>query len=355
VNSAVTGKACLVVLLAVGALLGLRADPGLPSAEALHRFLSQELPDLPPPSADSMSTQEYLRTLEPRVIPEEPAATDRTWIARARTYPLEIGYLRVARVEEGLTDQLADALAGLQKTQTVHGVVMDLRFAGGTAYPEAERAAERLKALLSDAGSGAGPGGAAGAGEPPAGRDRPLVVLINQSTREAAEAFVLALRSRVGRSLTIGTNTAGRLWQYRTVQLPGGDRVRVAGDPVALPSQQKVGREGVVPDIRVAVPPADEALYWEDEFRRVLDGKPVPPDATSRMNEAELVLRRRLRVDHPFISTDGPRGGRGGRPGGDRDGEERPRPVKDPVLARGLDILDGVRDLSQRPAGGESR
>jgi len=120
-NRAGAGRFLLIVVLVSGGLVGLRADPGLPSAEALHRFLSRELPDLPPPQADSMSTQEYLRTLEPRVIPDEPAPSDRNWVTRSRSYASEIGYLRVARVEEGLTEQMAEALTGLQKTQTVHG------------------------------------------------------------------------------------------------------------------------------------------------------------------------------------------------------------------------------------------
>lgn len=333
------GRVVLGVILGLGVLLGLRAEPDLPSAEALYRFLGREVPDLPPPSADSISTQEYLRSLDPRVIADNEPGTEGEAVGRVRSYASGIGYLRVNRVGEGLADGMREALAGLIRTQSLNGMVIDLRFAGGTGYAEAGRTAEEVRKSLAPAS----PDEAASA--------KPLVILLNNRTREAGEALAVALRKRVVRSLTIGTNSAGRVWHYRVVELPGGDRIRVAGEAVALEDNALVGREGVVPDIRVAVTPEDEALYWEDEFRRVVEGKALPPEATARMNEAELVRRRRLGAEPPLGRGDVPRGAREGRqPAGAEE-----RPVMDPVLARALDILDGLQDMAQRPSQGESR
>src|SRR5690606_25992688 len=145
-----------------------------------------------------------------------------------------------------------------------------------------------------------------------------------------------ALREVVSPSLLIGTNTAGLAASYLEVPVPNAGVIRVRKDVVTLPGDRPFPADGLAPDLVVPVAEADEALYFADPYRRVVDGHALPPNIVARLNEAELVRRRRgLRVT--------------------AEPTPPPRYVHDPVLARALDLLDGLGDLSDKASMGDSR
>ena len=107
------------------------------------------------------------------------------------------GLLRIGRVAPGLSQQLLQAYERLVATNKIKGLLVDLRFAIGDDYAAAAQAADLFfkteqpliqwgdQVVRSTAKTNA--------------IDLPVVLLINQDTRGAAEALAAALRHAKGR------------------------------------------------------------------------------------------------------------------------------------------------------------
>lgn len=346
----------LILLLAGGLPASARARddqagprPAWPPPAALHSLLRQEVPglDLPPPPADATNSEAYLRTLAPHVLLPDPRtptanadATHTPPISKSTVYQTgqaSHGYLRIDAVHAGLPAALASALSGLTASNQLQGLILDLRFAGGSDFPSAAQAASELARR---------PNREFRLGEDPwpidprtTAPDLPVFLLVNRQTREAAEALAAAVRATTSPSLVIGTNTAGAARLYRPVPVAPDLEVRVAQASLVLPGGRPLPADGLAPDLAVAVSEADEHLYRTNEFRRFIDGQPLDPNGAFRMNEAELIRRQRnLRAapSHPAPATPGPS-------------------VQDPVLGRALDLLDGLAQTVAPPHQGDSR
>jgi C-terminal processing protease CtpA/Prc len=285
--------------------------------------------------SESTNTLDYLQSLAPRVVIKEAApaeATDPTpAITRVQTFRDDLGYIRVARVDGGIDMAMERALADLQETNATRHLVIDLRFAEGTDYEAAARAAGLLAARSVTGFSLGGkdlPISPRGAFAPPA-----VMGLVNEKTRGAAEFLAIALREAARPALLLGTRTAGQAWAHRILETPSGTRLRVAGDLLTLPGGQTLSTNGWAPDLTVAVTSEDELLYFEDPHYRA-GGPDAEEELTIRLNEAELV-RRRLGRSAPAILP-----------------EPAPPEVRDPALARALDLLEG---LQARVSAGDSR
>lgn len=314
------------------------ANPGSwPATEILHEWLAGAAPDNAWPDPGDLEPLAYLEALSPAVLigphPESPGPS----LSKIAVYPPDHGYLRVARVDASLPPALAEALDNLVRSNACSGVVLDLRFADGLDFPAAAAAAGLLAHR---------PGVAITLGErrlPIETRAPPglsiVIVLANGSTSGAAEAMAAGVRRTARMGLTLGQPTAGRAREYEEVSVPDGGLLRLGGPPALVEAAEgaaPLSPQGLKPDLTVAVSAADEALHFEDEYRRVARGRPtVSGLTTSRLNEAELVRRQRgLRVAVPAP-------------------EPAPLPVvQDPVLARALDLLSGVARGAAEPASG---
>ena len=175
----------------------------------------------------------------------------------------------------------------------------------------------------------------------------PVAVLVNQQTAGAAEALAEALRE-ADAAVLIGSRTAGQAHVFKEFDLSNGQRLRIATGQVRVGKGKPMSETGVVPDIDVAVPGEDEKVYFADAFKA--PSRPAPllratnsvaragstnRTARRRVYEADLVRMQRegLNPDEQEVA---------GAPG-TRSEEDASEPVvRDPALARALDLLKGI-------------
>jgi hypothetical protein len=315
----------------------LAAPAEWPAPGAVYDSLREHLPEIRPPASGETNTLDYLHALAPEVLIGRASEADKAAppVTRTNVYADGIGYLRVGRVVADLSHSLSNALLSLHRSNAASRLVVDLRFATGWDFEAALGAAGLFaskpvdgfqlgdRPLLLPAAAGA--------------EESSLMILINRSTRGAAELLASALRQVSFPSLLIGTNTAGLAAAYAELSIPDAGVLRVRERVVILPGDRPFPTGGLAPDLVVPVAESDEALYFADEYGRVVEGHRLPPDIAARMNEAELVRRRRgLR---PALEPAPPTS----------------RQVQDPVLARALDLLEGLADLAAKQSKGDSR
>src|SRR5258706_8470813 len=293
-----------------------------------------------------------LSTLAPKVsLVENDAATNAAAnspiISRASLYDGNIAYLRIGRVDDGLAKAVRDASEKLGSTNKLKGIVLDLRFAGGDDYAAAAATADlfvKKEQPLLDWGNGMVR--SKRKNDP---IDLPVAIVINRQTSGAAEALAAVFRE-TGTGLILGGKTAGQAMITQEFPLKNGERLRIATAPVRLGDGSALSGSGVKPDITVEVSPEDERAYYSDAFTTISKGDLIagaslsltnPPGGTNRtarrarFNEAELVRERR---DGPSLDADLV----------SRRESEPDRPVvRDPALARALDLLKGLAVVRQ--------
>ncbi|MCX6894862.1 MAG: hypothetical protein NTZ16_05050 [Verrucomicrobia bacterium] len=207
------------------------------------------------------------------------AETNTAAPATASVLESNVVCLRVSKVAAGLAAELAAAERALAVTNKIIGTVLDLRFAGEGEGKEVAAAADYIAA-----------------------KRLPLAILVNARTHGAAAALALALRSR-GAGLVFGG-----------------------------------GSDGLHPDIEVPVKMDDEKVYFADAYavvtNRVLltETNAAARDTNrpaARVSEADLVRARRAGAADPEAEAEGTL--------------PAAKPVvRDPVLARALDLLQGL-------------
>lgn len=158
----------------------------------------------------------------------------------------------------------------------------------------------------------------------------PFIVLTNGKTSGAAEVLAVILR-KTGKTLLIGSRTAGQTISFKDFKLSNGQMMRIAVDSVRFQDGSWMLPGGISPDVIVTLSEADEQAYVEDPFtsrRPVYVNESVVSSnrAAVRINEAELV-----KMQNNGVQTDS---GQTQKPG-----ESLPPAINDPVLARAIDIL----------------
>lgn len=312
--------------------LGVLRAAGLPPWEEVMGIVRSNLTGVGATELNEAAVRGLLQQFPSQLILETNAAlvaaaapVSVPLLAATNLFEGAYAYVRVGRVEAGLADALTAALSGFPPTNTLKGLVLDLRFASGSDFAEAGRATDRFLAReqpVLDWGAGS-----VQATTKTNAITLPLAILVNGETRGAAEALGAALHA-LRRALLLGATTAGQASVFREFTLSTGQRLRVAIAPVRVGDGQPVSSQGLVPEIPVVLPPAEEQAWLADPF------KPDPRAAraasrTMRMSEAELVRMHRDALE----------------PGSVRPRRVLPPPapvVTDPVLVRGLDLLKGL-------------
>jgi hypothetical protein len=255
-------------------------------------------------------------------------------LSKAMILADDVAYLRAARVGGELAKAARAAYRQLNATNKLKGVVLDLRFADGDDYAVAAATADLFMARehpLLDWGNGMVNSKAKTNAIP-----GPLVVLVNGETRGAAEALAAVLRD-AGMGLLMGNPTVGQAMMTKDFPLQNGERLRIATTPVKLGNGTNLSR--VLPDIAVTVSLADERAYFENPFAALAktDALADAGVATNRLpvnvehiREADLVHERRS----------GGNAGDGLAP--ERDPEPQKPALRDPALARAVDLLKGL-------------
>ena len=168
--------------------------------------------------------------------------------------------VRVAAFNRGVARELKTALEEIQK-QGTHGIVLDLRNNPGGELTEAVGAASEFlrggDVLLEKDSHGAiTHDGVRSGGAAP---DVPLVVLVDGGTASGAEIVAGALQD-AKRAPVIGETTFGTGTVLSDFQLSDGSAIQLAVREWLTPAGRSIWHKGVVPDIRVRVPPSAELV-----------------------------------------------------------------------------------------------
>ena len=346
-------------VLALGGIAVAKADTNtndLPHFQEMLRVLRANLAGVTDDELNQAAVNGLLNQLYPRVMlvtNAAPATDSPGRVSRSALYDKVYGYIRVPEVGKGLAEQIASAYAGLTQTNQLKGLVLDLRFAGGVDYESAAKTVDlflsKERPLLD------WQDGSARSTAKSNAIKVPLAVLVNGQTTAAAEALAAVLRETEV-ALIVGAPTAGGAHAFKEVALSNGRKLRIASGSVTTGGGTKLTAEGVSPDIMVAVNSEDETLYFLDPFAlpagvtsRSRGGGSAQDSSTTRqtrrrVNEAELVRLQRegQEARDPAAAASSP------APGATRSTEENAEPViRDPALARALDLLKGITIIGQ--------
>jgi len=288
------------------------------------------------------------------LVRDEPASTNLTAGIATNLFDSAILRITVPKLDKGAADQIAADINGYNGTNKLDGLVLDLRYSGGNDYAEAVKVAdlflEKESALL-DWGNGS-----VSSTTKTNAIKLPLVVLINAETSAAAEALGAVLRIK-DRCLLLGNSTAGLAVMTTDYPLKNGQKLRVATAGVKLGNGELLSHDGISPDIRVQVDAAVEKAFYADSFKEEASSKPILPNilgehsplnaggtnATAKprpLNEAELMRERKERpgVDVDDLPLRSPSA---------KEGEQEKPVVRDPVLARAIDLAKGIAALQR--------
>jgi C-terminal processing protease CtpA/Prc len=340
----------VLLTLAESFSFGAELPNSTPDFKEVYDLIREHLAEVNDVELNRAAVQGLLSTLSPKVSlvgKVEAPRKEPSLVSKASLFDGPIGYIRVSRVGAGLDQAVSKAWQELASTNKLNGLVMDLRYAGGTDYAAAAATADlfaRKEQPLLDWGNGM-----VHSKEKPGNLALPMGVLVNRQTSEAAEALAAILRE-IGAGLILGSRTAGQAMIAQEYPLKDGDRLRIATAPIQLADGSILSTQGVKPDILVDVPSADEQAYYADPFKELSragslasggSGPSGPAGVGNRarrprFNEAELVRERRdgsIADPEQFA-------------GAGASDSEKPV-VHDPPLARALDFLKGLSVMRQ--------
>lgn len=246
-------------------------------------------------------------------------------------------------VETNLAGELMASYREMAATNKfkIKGVVLDLRFAGGTDFAAAAAAADcflNADQPLLECG-----GVMARSTRKDNAITVPLAALINAQTSEAAEGLAAVLR-QTGAGLLLGTESSGRASVFKNFPLTGGGQLRIAVGKIML-GDGAVFSGAIKPDIVVKTNPEEERAYWEQPYQvpgqtgiasggtNLTASLPSTNDsAFPRLSEAELVREQREGADleAAFAAPN------------HSQADPNLKTVRDPALARALDLLKGL-------------
>jgi hypothetical protein len=212
------------------------------------------------------------------------ADTPATALAKAGVLENGVLYLRVSHVGKNLAEEIQSAQGALAATNKIIGTVLDLRFADGDDSDAAKAAADLFAA-----------------------KKLPVTVLVNGETRDEAVKLAELLRN-AHEGLILGSATGG------------------ANNPRLIQ-----------PDIAIKVSLDDERALIENPYAAPALNETNSPAATNNLlpfvdqtSEADLV-RAKIKDGDEGENPPPPRK------------NEPPKPfIRDPVLARAVDLIKGL-------------
>ena len=302
-------------------------------AEALG-LIRTNLPGMGAAELNRAALDGLVGALSPRVrwagLPETNAASAPA-ISRTALHDGEIGYVRAQQIGSTFATELRGACDRLLSTNKLQGLVIDLRYAKGQHYPAAAGSADLFLSKerpLMNWGQGLK------SSTPKTNSyNFPVALLVNGETAGAAEALAAVFRS-TGLGIVVGTPTLGQAAIYQEFKLSTGETLLIARAPIKLGDGAELPIRGLKPDIQVSVHPETERLFYADAFAAapILElGGTNSLSSTNRsrrfrISEADLVRERREGFDPDTLGSNEP---------------EKPV-VRDPSLARALDVLKGL-------------
>ena len=258
----------------------------------------------------------------------------------ARIHDGAFGYLRIGSLGTATRVEVLKTMGEQSTGKTLKGWVIDLRFASGRDFAAAAQVADLFLPAgkpVMDWGQGLFV-----STDKTTAIQGPFTVLINHQTRGAAEAVAAVLRGS-GVALAIGTATAGEVARYEEFTLSNGRRLQLAVAPVRSGDGSPLASTGLQPDIAVTVREELERSYLADPFGPAAGATDAGSASTNgiphvrhRLTEAELVRSRKAEKSGAR-STNGTNSN-----AAVTEPTPVPRIVRDPALARALDLLKGL-------------
>lgn len=334
----------LAVCCAAVTLSKAEVPKAAPDFKEVYDLVAAHLAGTSPAELNRTAVQAFVSALGPRVSLGNAGISNAPLVAKTSFFDGGIAYLRLNSVEEGLPAAVRQGIAKASGTNKLNGVVLDLRYAGGMDYAAAGGTADvflKTERPLLDWGAGM-----SHSSQKDNALTMPVAILVNHQTTGGAEALAAAMRE-TGTALIIGSRTAGQAMMFQEFPLREGGELRIATGPIRLGNGAPV-TDGLAPDINVNVSPEDERAYYADAFKDLAKPSSLagtsfasagPANSTNRtrrarFNEAELVRERKEGFNPDDEQTDA---------AGDL---ERPV-VRDPALARALDVLRGLAVVRQ--------
>ena len=334
----------VVVAVSLSAFNARAATNQPPDFQEVYDLLRSHLAGSNEKELNHAAVQGLVSQLYPRVsiVTNAPKSNAETkLVSKTSLFDGPIGYVRIARVGDGLANAIHDAHRELNTTNKLKGLVFDLRFANGDDYSEAVEVADLSCANerpLLDFGKGM----SRSKSKSDALR-MPVAVLVNHQTASAAEALASVLRE-IGAGLIIGANTAGQAAITKDFDLRGGGQLRIATSMIKLGDGTTISMRGVKPDIEVPVSAADEKAYLANPFADLNSSGDLTANNLSSTNSASTNRLRRRISEADLV--------RARREGATLDDlpekeEAEKAEVRDPALARALDVLKGLAVVRQ--------
>jgi hypothetical protein len=185
-----------------------------------------------------------------------------------------------------------------------------------------------------------------------------LAVLVNQGTAAAAEAFAAILHGD-DRAILLGATTAGEASISQEFPLKNGQFLRIATSAIKLGDGETISTKGIKPDIQVNVRAEDERSYFANPYKEVATGPGLiasfmgdaatngvggtnRPVRQHQINEAELMRERRERPGMELEEVPPPMS--------EKEIENEPQIMRDPVLGRALDLIKGIAVINRAQA-----
>lgn len=335
-----------------GALLSVHAQESKPlNFQEVFNLVRTNLPGISEEELSRLAAVGLIKELgtKAQLVTNSTAATlpAGDLIGRRTVYNEAYPYIQVRWVDDRLPAEFQTWVSQVASNKSARGLVVDLRYAQGTAYEAAAKVAD----LFTKSGDPLLKLGTNQivATEKPKAADLPVAILVNRETKGAAEALAALLRES-GSGLTFGSTTAGEAHLFEKFALSTGQLIQIGTVPIQVGDQKTIPAKGITPDIVVAVSPAAEKYLYQDPYRSAASAAAgastnEAANATNRarrFNEAELVRRHKsgASLDDPSAPS----------PAAAPAAENPDQPVMgDPVLARALDFLKGISALQHRP------
>jgi C-terminal processing protease CtpA/Prc len=319
-----------------------------PTFQEVYDLIRQHATGLSDAELNRAAVQGLIAALAPKVslVTNDTSSTSggSQPVTEAKVYDGDIAYLRIARVERGLASVVSGDYQQLNSTNKIDGVVLDLRYTGGSDYESAASTSDlfvnKKQPLLN------WNGGVLSSHEKTNGITVPVAVLVNHDTAGASEALAAMLRETTT-GLILGSRTAGAAMVTKDFPLGNGQRLRIASAPIILGDGASLSSEGVKPDIDVNVNPNNERAFYADAFFAVPETNHVNGSSTNLASGTNQSLER-----VPFNEAELVREHKAGENPDDEDTPKRPPELKvpvvsDPALARALDLLKGLAVVRQ--------
>src|ERR1041384_5562093 len=180
----------------------------------------------------------------------EKGPGERLLVSKSSLFEGDLGYVRISRVDEGLAKAVREVCSKVAGTNSLKGLVLDLRYAGGDNYAAAAETVDlflKKERPLLDWGKGV-----TRSQEKNNAIGVPVALLVNHETAAAAEALAAVFRE-TGSGLIFGGRTAGQALLAKEFPLKNGDRLRIATAAIQLGDGTALSSQGVKPDIQVEV------------------------------------------------------------------------------------------------------